>query len=194
MRTPSVVPWLSPVSEPGQDKEKGKILPRTGAEPPGWGRGGISTACVPSEQLRSHSPSLDDVTQIHGRAGNLDNLIIWCVCVCLQHLSRNHFCCLGTSPTPLLPSWPPCVWNTSPHLASPATTSCFCFPPFCFTLCIAQTSLSARLGISVHAPLFCSSVGKKHSGNHWQWKFGLSRCVLGRKQQFLSAQWRATLK
>lgn len=75
MRTPWVVLWLSPVSEAGQDQEKGRISPRVGAEPPGRGRGGSSSACVPSEQQRRHRLSLDDVPQTHGKAGNSDNLM-----------------------------------------------------------------------------------------------------------------------
>lgn len=113
--------------------------------------------------------------------GRLEIQIIWCLC--LQHLSHNHLCCCpGTSPKPLLPPWPLCVWNTlliwlplhCHHLL-------LLLPPsFSFMLCIAQASLSDWLLISVRASLFCSSIGKKmwwkslaveiiSHGNHKVW-------------------------
>lgn len=141
---------------------------------------------MPSEQLRSHSPSLDDVTQIHGRAGNLDNLDNL-VCVFAAPLSQPFLLPGDLTNASAALLTPVCLKHFS-SFGFPCHHLLLLLPPVLFHAVHCTNFLICSVGNISSCSLFCSSVGKKHGGNHWQWKFGLSRCVLGRKQQFLSAQ------
>lgn len=92
---------------------------------PGWGRGSSSPAFVPLEQLRSHSPSLDDVTQINGKAGNSDNL----VSVFAASLSQPPLLLSGDLTKTSTPPLTPVCLKHSPHLASTPLPPPLAFAP-----------------------------------------------------------------